>query len=556
MVGAHPNQWQLQRKRSPVNGSQITKTPTGSRASVLRIHLLKRRWTLWLVLPLASLLAVGTYFTDQHWPFRYRNVHPLLEQVFACRITVGAYHRIYFPHPGFVAKGLTLRRNSAPDLPPIGSTEDLIVQGTWTDLLLFRKQVRLVDVKGLHVVIPPVGSRANREDFPAGSSGDFSGPSTTVEELNIHGAVLDILRVNGDKYTFPIHEVVMRGVQKGHAVSYLLDMQNASPTGRIRASGSFGPIVPTNLGSTHVSGTFTLTEVNLREIGELRGTLSANGRFTGTLSAIEAYATTETPDFAVNKGRPVAVHGSVQCTVNALNGNTVLHKIEGRLGATTVNAAGSVTSTPNTPKATDLDLTVTKGRSQDLLHPFLEGQPPIAGVVTLKAHARLAPQHDQAKFLDRLTVNGGFDLPHEHVTDPAKEKTLTDFSERAQVTKQPKTDPASEGGADTTADVLSSLEGQVEIRDGVVSTQRLTFALPGASANVNGYYNLSSGNVHLVGNLSMDSDISHVATGFKSLLLKPLIPFFRKDNAGALIPIAVTGGPNDYKVSQNLLHKK
>jgi hypothetical protein len=80
--------------------------------------------------------------------------------------------------------------------------------------------------------------------------------------------------------------------------------------------------------------------------------------------------------------------------------------------------------------------------------------------------------------------------------------------------------------------------------------------LTGSLANVNGYYNLSSGNVHLVGNLSMDSNISHVATGFKSLLLKPLIPFFRKDNAGALIPIAVTGGPNDYKVSQNLLHKK
>jgi hypothetical protein len=54
----------------------------------------------------------------------------------------------------------------------------------------------------------------------------------------------------------------------------------------------------------------------------------------------------------------------------------------------------------------------------------------------------------------------------------------------------------------------------------------------------------------------MDSDISHVTTGLKSLLLKPLIPFFRKDNAGAVIPIAVTGGPNDYKVSQNLLHNK
>jgi hypothetical protein len=80
--------------------------------------------------------------------------------------------------------------------------------------------------------------------------------------------------------------------------------------------------------------------------------------------------------------------------------------------------------------------------------------------------------------------------------------------------------------------------------------------VPGASADLNGSYNLSSGHVHLVGSVRMDSDISHVTTGWKSLLLKPLIPFFRKDNAGAVIPIAVTGGPNDYKVSQNLLHKK
>ena len=54
----------------------------------------------------------------------------------------------------------------------------------------------------------------------------------------------------------------------------------------------------------------------------------------------------------------------------------------------------------------------------------------------------------------------------------------------------------------------------------------------------------------------MQSDVSQVATGFKSLLLKPLIPFFRKDHSGAVIPIAVTGSPQHYKVSQNLLHQK
>src|SRR5262249_13026185 len=204
----------------------------------------------------------------------------------------------------------------------------------------------------------------------------------------------------------------------------------------------------------------------------------------------------------------------------------------------------------------DLDLTVTKGRAQDLLHPFLESQPPIEGAVTLKAHAHLAPQHDRTKFLERLSVNGGFNLPDERATDPVKEKKLTDFSERAQVSKQPNGDPPSEAGGDPAADALSSLEGEVKIRDGVVSTQRLAFALPGAWANLNGSYDLSNGNVHLVGKLRMDSDISHLTKGFKSLLLKPLIPFFLTDNARAVVPIAVTRGPNYFKLSQDLLHKK
>jgi hypothetical protein len=38
--------------------------------------------------------------------------------------------------------------------------------------------------------------------------------------------------------------------------------------------------------------------------------------------------------------------------------------------------------------------------------------------------------------------------------------------------------------------------------------------------------------------------------------MKPLIPFFKKDQAGAVIPIAVTGAPGAYKVTQDILHRK
>lgn len=510
-------------------------------------------WGLGVGVAVLALLVAGIYVADQYWPYRYRNVKPLLEQVLASKVTVSAYHRTYFPHPGFVAKALTLRRNSAPDLPPVGSTEDLIVQGSWLDLLLFRRRVRLVDIKGLHVVIPPVGSRASREDFPPGSSGDFTGPVTTVQTLIIHGAVLDILRTNGGRYTYPIRKLIMRNLQQGQAVSYFVDMQNAYPAGQIQASGRFGPVNPKNLGATLASGKFTFTGVQLDQIGELHGTLASEGQFSGSLAAIEAYATASTGDLSVADGRPALVNGTVQCTVNALDGNVVLHRTEVKTGESTVEAAGTVAGPANAPKTTDLDMTVSKGRAQDLLRPFLKNRPPITGAVAIKAHAHLAPQNDETKFLQRLSVDGGFILPSERLTDRNTEQTLTNFSQRAQGLKAPKADA---GAGDPPADVVSSVEGHVKIRDGVVSTKRLTFEIPGAAADLNGSYDLRKGTVHLVGNLKMDSDISHVTTGFKSLLLKPLAPFFKKKHAGAVIPIAVTGGPDKFTVSQDLLHDK
>jgi hypothetical protein len=177
--------------------------------------------------------------------------------------------------------------------------------------------------------------------------------------------------------------------------------------------------------------------------------------------------------------------------------------------------------------------------------------------VSLSGHARLEPARHGAKFLQRLQVDGSFDVPSERLTNKTTEQTLTAFSQRAQGLKSSQTnrtpaDPAS----NPSTDVLSSLSGQVMIRAGVLTTQRLTFQIPGAAADLNGSYDLHDKTVHLLGNLKMESDISHITTGFKSLLLKPLIPFFKKSNAGAVIPIAITGGPSQYKVTQNLLHRK
>ena len=75
-----------------------------------------RFWLPWLALAFAVIISIGFYLIDAHWPYRYRNVDPLLQKIFASQVKIDQYHRTYFPNPRFVATGLTLHRNSAPEL--------------------------------------------------------------------------------------------------------------------------------------------------------------------------------------------------------------------------------------------------------------------------------------------------------------------------------------------------------------------------------------------------------------------------------------------------------
>ena len=513
-----------------------------------------RLWILGLGLLVVILMAAGVWFIGTYWPYRYRTVQPMLESVFASQVKIGHYHRIYFPHPGFMATDIVLRRNSAPDLPPFGSVASVTVQGTWHDLLLLQKRVRLVDVTGLHIVIPPLGSQANHEDFPAGSSAGFSGPSAVIGQLSIHQSTLDILRNNGSRYSFPIQLLVIRNLEKNQALTYDVDMRNAKPDGRILAKGSFGPLNPSNLGATPLSGDFTFAPVNLKDLGGISGTLSSTGHFQGTLASIDANATEKTPDFAVGGGQPTPFTASIHCSINGLNGDVVLDGMEAKTGATIIHVQGRVAGSP---KAIDVDIDVAGGRVQDVMRPFTHDKVPIAGLVWLRSHAHLDPAQNGSKFLQRLSMEGSFNAPTERLTDPATEQKLSAFSQRAQGAKSPPSESsAAQQDSGSSADVLSSLNGQARIRNSVLSTQRISLQIPGAEVDLSGTFNLRDRTVHLTGNLSMQSDISHAATGFKSILLKPLIPIFKKKNAGAVIPIAITGAPGSYKVTQNLAHQK
>jgi hypothetical protein len=495
-----------------------------------------------------------------HWPYRYREIHPLLIQVFGSQVRITHYRRVYLPHPGFIATGITITRPTAPHQPPFGTVQTLYVQGEWNDLILLRRRVHLVEMTGLHLIIPAAGSRAIHEEFPAGSAGAFRGPSTAVEVLRLHNSILEVQYDSGKSLHFAIRSLELQNLEKDHAIHYVLDMENPLPAGHISARGDFGPLNAHDVGATPVSGRFTFNQVRLGDIGELHGTLASTGRFSGPLRAIDASAVSDTPDFAVADGQPTHVSGAVRCTVNGINGDVFLNQVEVNNGRTTIRAHGQIAGSP---KTANVDLAVDQGRAEEILHPFMHENVPVIGVASLQSHAFVGPTGKP--FLQRLRVEGQFDLPGAKDTNAQVERSLSAFSARQQnpsakadanplSTQSP--DPSANQARDQ-AEVLSSLAGPVTIRQGVIATPSLRFQIPGAHVQLHGTYNLNDQSVHLLGNLKMDAGISHATTGWKSLLIKPFSPFFkRKHHTGSEIPIAVTGAPGHYSVTQDISHTK
>ncbi|HUY94955.1 MAG TPA: AsmA-like C-terminal region-containing protein [Terracidiphilus sp.] len=497
-------------------------------------------------------VMIGIWFVGQNWPFRYRKIHPLLEDVFGSQIHIAHYRRNYFPHPGFIATGLTLRPRTGPGEHSIGTIGTLYVQANWIDIFCLRDRLRLVEATGMHIILPPPGSRQAQQDYPSGSGSSFTGPTAVIEQLFIHASTLEIQRKNGKRLTFPVHWLRVWNLHRGAPMTFAVNMDNPLPYGHLLASGSFGPLNPRAIQETPVSGWFKFEDVKLSDVGELKGILDSTGSFHGQLGAIDATAQAKVRGFAVKNGNEIPVSGSIQCTVNGMNGDVVYHAMEARTGSSLVQATGSTAGTPG--KATRLDLVVRQGRAEEILRPFIRKPVPIAGAAALHAHVDLDPTQPDHGFLDRLHVTGAFDIPAEEVTKPDLRKSLSAFSLRAQDKKVPDSVKDLPGPA---AGAISSLQGPVTIEKGIARTPDLRFEVPGAQARLSGTFNFRTTAVHLTGKLTTHADLSDITSGFKSVLLEAIDPLFRHHRKhGAVIPVALTGTTDHYKVTQNFGHKK
>jgi hypothetical protein len=221
--------------------------------------------------------------------------------------------------------------------------------------------------------------------------------------------------------------------------------------------------------------------------------------------------------------------------IDGVKGNVLLRTVDSHLLSTTVVAVGNLESKPGEQgKTTMLDLDGRDSRIQDLLRLFVTAdRPPVDGPIVFRAHVVLPP--NGGPFLRRVRLDGDFGIKDAEFTNPNTQANVDKLSERARKNK------SKDKYVEDPERVFSNVKGHVDLRNGVAILSNLSFGVPGALVRADGTYNLITEAIDLHGTLTMEATISQAAGGFKSILLKPFDPFFRKKPAGAVVPVRMTG---------------
>ncbi len=469
-------------------------------------------------------------------PMARRQMIAALEKEFDSKVEIGSLSVGFFPQPHGTVERLVLRKRDAdPSLPPMIRIRRAEARSTWPGLLGASKKVRLANLEGLEITL----ARGREDDSP--ETGEDSGagerPGLEVAEITADGTVLRILPKDPGKepLVWDIYKLRLKSVGAERPLHFDAQLRNAKPPGLIETSGEFGPWNARAPRRTAVKGTYRFANADLGDFKGIAGKLFSTGKFDGVLERLEVRGTTDTPDFMVTSaGNPVDLKTEFSATVDGTSGDTLLHPVIATFGGTTVKTEGGVTGKPGEKgKTVRLNAVVQNGYLADVLKLGVKKRPPMTGRISFRSLIEIPP--GDRDIMQKLHLDGRFDIEAGKFTSAETQKKISGLSERAQG------DP--EGGGD--ADVLSNLRGRFRLKGGVITMNGLQFGVPGADIRLNGTYALEGGALDFRGTARTDAKVSQMTTGWKSFLLKALDPFFKKQQAGAVIPIHIGGTRED-----------
>lgn len=426
-------------------------------------------------------------------------------------------------------KRLALRFRGNEDLPPMIQVGSFQFQVDLPTIWEPPVRVKLLNVEGLQLHIPPKGRR------PKVSAGGGKKPSPVIfDEIRAHGAKLAIAPQNKEKapLLFEIHQMTMHGAQPGSALAYHAVLTNAKPPGLIDARGHFGPWVPEQPSQTPLDGNYRFDKADLGVFKGIGGSLNSTGTFSGRLDRIVVDGETNMTDFRLKSAnQPMPLRTKFHAIVDGTNGDTHLQPVRVQLGRTWFTAHGSVVHYEGPRgKTVVLDVKLTEGRVDDLLRLAMKGDKTILrGGIQLAMKFVLPP--GRGEIADRLRIAGQFSLKDARFTTPTVQDQIDTLSRRGQ--GRPKDEAIDE--------VPSNLAGSFKLANGVIEFDRLQFTVPGAAVSLKGKYLFEDEVMDFRGDLRLDAKVSQTMTGWKRWALKPVDPFLSKKGAGTYLRIKIDG---------------
>ena len=190
---------------------------------------------------------------------------------------------------------------------------------------------------------------------------------------------------------------------------------------------------------------------------------------------------------------------------------------------------------PEKKLAGSLGFQSDQARIQDLLRLFTSApRPTMAGPMVLDANVVAPP--GEAPFMKKVRLHGSFAIGQARFTARGTQNKIDEFSTRSRGGGIDQ-----ENGTDL-EHAVSELKGNAILLDGEANLADLIFRIPGATATGRGTYNVITKRVNIKGVVSMDVTLSRATSGLKSLLLKPIQLFLRKNGkGGSVVPVSLTG---------------
>ena len=474
----------------------------------------------------AVILAAGVAMLwVRFWPFAQNSVVQDLEEASDSRVQVQSFHATYFPHPGCTLNGLTFTHGTDTAHPLI-AIQKVTIEGSYLSMLA--RHVSRITAEGLRIFVPSQAS----QPFHTQRS------TISIGELVANGATLEFAGHDPDKppLRFDIHEATLQDIGWKGALIYRVRVHNPEPPGEVTASGKFGVWSQDNPAQTPVSGEYKFEHANLSVFHGIAGMLSSGGKFSGTLGHIDISGSTDTPDFKVTSGgHPVQLLADFSAYVDATHGDTFLKRVDAHFGKTRVVATGSIARTVHGKGKTALiDLKSDNGRIEDMVGLFVKAsRAPMSGLATLHAKVEIPP--GDRPFLKKLSIRGNFGIGGGEFSQPSTQQSVNKLSAGARGEKND-SDPNT---------ALTDLAGGVTVNNGVANFANLSFGVPGASARLQGTYNLINYKIDLRGQMKVQTKISNTESGAKAVLLKMMDPFFKKRKKGEVLPVRI-GGDYDH----------